>query len=52
MFKGEDQAMFTNTIEGTLTRGFVTLNAVIAQRTRTWLTDITTLRWINRDEFK
>jgi len=40
-FKTEDQAMITKAIESTLTQGFVTLNAVILQRLRTWLTEIT-----------
>jgi len=40
-FKVEDRAMITKAIESTLTQGFVTLNAVIHQRLRTWLTEIT-----------
>jgi len=40
-FKVGDQAMITKAIESTLTQGFVTLNAVILQRLRTWLTEIT-----------
>jgi len=40
-FKEEDQAMITKAIESTLRQGFVTLNAVILQRLRTWLTEIT-----------
>jgi len=40
-FKKEDQAMITEAIEKTLRQGFVTLNAVILQCLRTWLTEIT-----------
>jgi len=40
-FKVEDEAMITKAIESTLRQGFVTLNAVILQHLRTWLTEIT-----------
>jgi len=40
-FKKEDQAMITKAIESTLTQGFVTLNAVMLERLRMWLTEIT-----------